>query len=216
MVQLSGDVVLCGVLVRELLARGIEVSGAPLEPDERPPHGDRVIVVAEGLGDARAALAEAVRAVELWGGAVLFATARSHEDPVVAGLRRRGVPYTIVRSGGLVELPSSTSTSLVLVPSDLSRVPFATLDDLAAKVADVVGAGQVGSGALLDATSHAGARDWAAALTEAGARALVVPRWLATIAGFFGIRRLDVVGCDVQFVTGIRVASALPAMAHRG
>jgi hypothetical protein len=212
MVELTGDTTLCGVVVRELLARGLEVSGAPLDADARPTEGERIIVVAEGQHDLRETLAEAVRAVELWGGALLFATGRSADDPVVLGLRRRGVPYTIVRSSGLIELPDASSMSFVLVPSDLSRAPFATLEDLASKVGEVVASNAVGSGTLVDVTSHAGADDWASALREAGARAFVVPRWVALIAGMFGARRLDVVGHDVRFVTGARVERTLPAL----
>lgn len=208
MVELTGDTALCGVLVRELLARGVDVSSAPLDAD-RPADRDRTVIVAEGVEDARGALTEAIRSVELWGGCVVLATTRTLEDPAVVALRRRGVPYTIVRSGALVVLPQATSTSFVLVPSDLSRAPFATLDDLASEVARVITSGDVGSGSLVDVTSHAGARDWSRALRDAGARAFVVPRWLATFAGLFGVRRLDVVERDVQFVTGLRTPITL-------
>lgn len=212
MVELTGDTALCGVLVRELLARGVDVSGAKLDADRRPARPDRILVVAEGVHDALDALAEATRAVELWGGALLFATARQDDDPAVVALRRRGIPYTIVRAGGLVELPSDTSTRWVLVPSDLDRAPFSTLDDLGVAVARVVAADEVGSGRLVDVTSHAGARDWARALTAAGARAHVVPRWVAMLAAWLGIPRLDVVGRDVRFVVGARAPAALPAL----
>lgn len=213
MVTLIGDTALCGVLVRELLARKVDVSSAPLDAQRRA-DPDRVVVVAEGARDVQAALDDAMRSVELWGGSVLLATARGLDDPALVALRRRGVPYTIVRASGLVDLPSTTATSFVLVPSDLSCVPFATIDDLAAEVAQVVAAGRTGTGAVVDVTSHAGASDWAAALREAGARAIVVSRWVAALAGFFGVPRLDVVGRDVRFVTSRRASTgrALPAL----
>ncbi len=215
MVVLLGEPSLTGVLVRELLARNIDVTASRGDLLARPSEGERTIIVAEGARDEREVLEDAVRSVELWGGSVVYATGRDLDDPVIVGLRRRGVPYTIVRSGGLVELPSTTSSSFVLVPSDLERVPFSTTDDLARPVAELIRQGRIGSGAVVDVTSHAGAVDWAVALREAGARSVVVPRWIARMAGWIGVLRLDVVGRKVQFVSGrgsARIAGRLTAL----
>lgn len=188
MIVVIGDPLLVGEIVRELLAREIEVAlDAASDQTELP--AAEAIVVAEGPYRATHDLERALCSITLHGGSLVWATARDEDDPDLVALRRRGVPYTIVRTAGLVDVPAGAG--LVLVPSDLDRAPFATRADLARAVADEIASGRAGTGASIDVTRHAGARAWASALREAGARAYVVHPWVALAGSVLGIARLN-------------------------
>lgn len=202
MIVVTGETRLAGTLVRELLARGVDVCSSTLDDPFATGRGPLTAIVAEGARDERAALERAIRAVVLRGGAVLLATARELDDPVLVELRRRGVPYTIVRSSGLVDVPSGASFRFVLVPSDVDRAPFATNDDVAREVAGLVADDRIGTGASVDVTMQAGPDAWARALRDAGTGCHVVPRWVAWLAGLVGVPRLELRGSRPRFVVG--------------
>lgn len=216
MIVVTGEPRLAGSIVRELLSKNVDVASGTLDEPPAPGAGPVTAIVAEGARDERAALERAITAVVLRGGAVVLATARERDDPAVVALRRRGVPYTIVRSSGLVDLPPDASSRLVLVPSDLDRAPFATVDDLAREVAARVREDAVGTGAIVDVSMHAGAHAWARALRDEGARCQVVPRWLAWVAGLFGVARLDVDGRRSRLLAGWGARVPAPPRLARG
>jgi hypothetical protein len=188
MVHLIGESRLVGELTRELLSRKVPVVAGLGE--DRPPEAS-IVVLAEGGQRSRSHLEQALSACVVSGGTLVWATDRVADDPELCALRRRGVPYTVVRGAGLIDLPSSAAGRVVLVPSDVERAPFTTLGALASTVASEIAGGRVGTGASIVVGARAGAGDWAEALREAGARAHVVPRWLASLAGVFGILRVE-------------------------
>jgi hypothetical protein len=189
MVVVIGETLLAREIAATLAARSIDTA-LPATLDEIA--NARVIVVAEGVSRNDEDVERACRSIVVGGGTLVWVTTRPESDAALQAVRRKGIPYTIVRAGAVAIVPKHIEGRLVLVPSDLAPAPIAMPGDLAQATAELIAKDEVGTGRLVEVSSGLDARGWASTLRARGARPLVVPRWIAVLLGWLGLPRLEV------------------------
>jgi len=208
MVVVIGETQLGREIVTALAARGITAT-TPATLDEVRRRA--VIVVVEGGQRQDPDVERAAGVIVVHGGSLVWLTTRPQSDPTIEAVRRKGIPYLIVHTGAIANLPERFGHRLVLIPSDLKPAPIALPSDLARAVAEAVAKDEVGTGRIVEVASGLDAHGWARTLRARGARCWVVPRWLATLLSWVGLLWLEV-GTEGVELTSRRSRSSPPCL----